>query len=153
MNVYLELIKQARKELSFADHITHVTLPIVKERKVFMSIIRHLHDAMLAAMRAYLMYERKNKGIALLPTSNELTFNMFLQFFGDKFLSKSDQEVLAEIKKVNEAYQKRLMDVKRGENYVIILPNYKTVIINEGRVKKYLNVVNLLISGIERVIG
>jgi len=135
-----DLLKDARQEISLADHISFMTLPMVKDKNVFLNLLKHIDKSILTAIRAYLAKLNETKELRIVPHSDELTRRLFFESYTDRLMMSVDEiKTLKEIEKLVNAHNRSQMDLKRGEEYVMILDNFKTVTVNENRIKNYLN--------------
>ena len=134
-----DYFKKAKQEINLADHMAYMTLPMVKDQKVFHNLLKHIDKGLFLAMKAYLKKMNEEKELRIIPHSEELTRRLFLESYSNA-LSLSVQEIkkLKEINKLVRAHTKSQMDLKRGNEYVIILGNFKTVTVNESKMKEYL---------------
>jgi hypothetical protein len=146
----IEFLSNAKKEINLADHIYYVALPVVKDKKVFLSILNHLERSLLLAMRAYIINQKEKKKIRIIPESESLIVRLFFEEFSDTLSIKtSEKHIVKEILTVAKAYRKSQAEIKRGEDYIIFLPNFDTVTINEQNMKRYLSLSKTIINKIE----
>jgi len=147
----LELFKDAKKELNLADHIFFVALPVVQDKNVFLSILEHLNKCVMLAMKAYLLAQKKMKKLRIIPESEDLTRRLFFEeFMKELNIVTSEKHLVNEIIQVTRAYRKSQAEIKRGEDYVLFLPNFDTVVINEKSMKRYLSIARSFINKIEK---
>lgn len=146
-----ELFKEARKEFILADHIFSVALPVVKDKNVFLSILTHLDKSVHLAIRAYLYDQRKQKRIRIIPESRSLAKRLFFEEFTDSLgITTSEYHILKELSQLVKAHQKNQAEIKRGDNYIIFLPNFETVTVNENNIKRYLSIARSFINKVEK---
>jgi hypothetical protein len=147
----LELLRDSRKEISMAEHIATITLPLLRDNRVFVNILSHANTSVLYAMRSFLERERELKRLRMVPYSEELIRQLFFESAISALgLNISDQKNTDELEKVVKAHKKSQMELKRGDNYIIVLPDFNTITINEIQVKKYLSIAKDFISKVER---
>ena len=79
------MFQKSRRELSIADHMSAVALPMVKDKKVFLTVLKHIKKSMYLMSRAYLLKQKKIRVIGVVPENEELCFQMFLEKFSSKF--------------------------------------------------------------------
>ncbi len=144
------MFQKSRRELSIADHMSAVALPMVKDKKVFLTVLKHIKKSMYLMSRAYLLKQKKIRVIGVVPENEELCFQMFLEKFSSKFsIGSNEKHYLKELEKVVDAYENSQAEIKRGDNYVIFLPNFQTVTVNSSNVKKYLSVASKIFTRVE----
>ena len=146
----IELLRGAKKELNLADHIFFVALPIVKDKNVFLSILNHLERSLILCMKVFVINQKKRKRIRIVPESESLIRRMFFEEFTDDLnITTSEKHIANELVQVAKAYRKSQAEIKRGDDYVIFLPNFETIAINEQNMKRYLSLVRNIISKVE----
>jgi len=145
-----DLLKEAKQEISLADHISYMTLPMVRDKKVFHNLLNHIDKGVFFGIRAYLAKLNETKELRIVPRSEELIRRLFFESYSEKLmLSIEEIRQLKEINKLVQAHTHSQMDLKRGEEYIMILGNFKTVTVNENSVKKYLNSAKCFIKILE----
>lgn len=136
---YNELFRQAKRELGLAEHILTVTLPFVKDTKIYFNVLEHVNSAVLMSIRAFLAMKKDRKEIRIIPSSNELARQLFFETYMDDLqLSVLDEKMLSEMNHILEAHSKSQAELKRGGEFVIVLPSYDTVTVNQDQIRKYL---------------
>ena len=146
-----ELFHNAKKELSMADHIYAVALPVVQDKNVFLSVLEHLDKSISFGIRAYLARQRESKNLRILPESEDLTRRLFFQEYVKTLgILTSEMHILNELHLLVGVHKKSINEIKRGDNYVIFLPNFETVTVNQANLKRYLSKARNFINRIER---
>lgn len=148
---FIELLKDAKRELSMADHINSVALPVVQDKNVFLSVLEHLDKGVYLGIRAYLSRQKELKKLRIFPESEDLSRRLFFQEYAKKIgLSTSEMHILNELNILVRAHRKNMNEIKRGDNYIIFLPNFETVTVNQVNLKRYLSTARVFINGLER---
>ena len=151
---FRELFKESKKEINLADHIYFVTSPLIQDRKVLLNILKHLDKSILLAIRSFINKEKSLKKIRMIPSSDELATRLFFESYTQELdISFDEKRALTELNNIVKAHAKSQMGLKRGDDYVIILPDFGTITVNENNVKKYLKVAKTFINKIERGIS
>lgn len=146
-----DLFSRAKREFSMADHIATVTLPLLRDKKVFLSVLQHTDNSINHAIRAYLLQQKEKKTIRMVPASEELVRQLFFEtFMEDIDLSIREKMGLDELNGLVNAHKKSQAELKRGEEYVIVLPSFNTVTVNQAQIKKYLSLAKDFINKVER---
>ncbi len=147
----LDLIRNSKKEINLADHIFTVALPVVQDKKVFLSILNHLNTSLFLAMRAYLLSQKGMKKLRIIPDSEDLVRRLFFEEFTKKLgIATSERHIVNEIIQATKAYRRSQTEIKRGDDYVLFLPNFDTVVINRSAMKRYLSTAQNFINKIEK---
>ncbi len=147
---YKELFKKSKRELGVADHMTAVALPMVKDKKVFLTILKHINNSLHLMSKSYLLKKKKERVIGMVPEDESLCYQMLINKFSvDLNISQRDKHYLKELKKIVKSYENSQAEIKRGDSYVIFLPNFETITVNISNLKKYLSVASKILSNIE----
>ncbi len=140
------MFEKAKRELSYADHLYRVTLKTVKEKHVYSNIINHLYSAFLFSIKEFLKNQRMRKLIKVLPTTDELSIDLFRDEFGDLIPDKKLFEEFLIVAKANE--EKYEMLIKEG-SLIIMLKNFKMIRVDEEDIANYISMINVLINRLE----
>jgi len=136
MEKYTEYLEQARKHFKTADHMSYVTLVLLKENRLLIKIVTELSEATVNLIKAFLSYEYNFKRIKLYrdPLMNLRTFQ---QKIAPKYIEKQDALNLIKILEINKKHKQSPMEFVKKEKFVILLgEEYETITI--GRVKEFL---------------
>jgi hypothetical protein len=145
------LFSEAKKEMAMADHIATVTLPLIRDKKVFLSVLQHANSSVNGAIRSYLLLQKDKRRLRMVPSSEEIVRQLFFEtFMEDLDVTIREKMELDEINDVVAAHNKSQAELKRGEEYVIVLPNFNTVTVNQNQIKRYLSSTKNFISKVER---
>lgn len=148
---YKEIFRASLKELSMADTLASNIMAVVKDHKVFINILDHLNVALNSAMRAWLMKEYSLKRVRIMPASDALVRQMFFDSYAEPLgVGVSERWIIREMHNVASMHRSEQMEFKRGAEYMLVLPDYKTVTVNENTVKRYLSTAKTIITKIER---
>ncbi|MBI4153933.1 hypothetical protein HY501_01220 [Candidatus Woesearchaeota archaeon] len=148
-----QLVEEARKKLSIADHFMFVTYPMVKETKMLKTIMDHTADAVFMAMKGLLESERKEKRIMHLTGNFYADLEIFRREVAPrhKFTPK-DSLLLQELKSFTESKKKSHMEFVRGEKYVFTFEDFSMKVFNEEKVKKVIEAASAFITKAERAV-
>lgn len=145
------IFSQAKKEFAMADHIATVTLPLIRDKKVFLSVLEHTNHSIILAIKAYLQSQKVKKSIRMIPESEELVRQLFFEsFMEDLNITIREKMKIDELDNVVMSHKKSRAELKRGDEYVIVLPNFNTITLNKDQIKKYLSLARNFIIKIER---
>ena len=148
------LFSEAKKEMAMADHIATVTLPLIRDKKIFLSVLQHANSSINGAIRSYLLLQKDKRRLRMVPSSEEIVRQLFFEtFMEDLDVTIREKMELDEINEVVIAHNRSQAELKRGEEYVIVLPNFNTVTVNQNQIKRYLSLAKNFISKVERGIN
>ncbi|MDD5182024.1 MAG: hypothetical protein PHC66_02520 [Candidatus Nanoarchaeia archaeon] len=136
---YNQMFREAKRELSLAEHIMTVTLPFLNDKKIYFNILEHINNAIFNGMRSFLLMKKEHKELRIVPESNELAKQLFFEMYTDSLgLSSLDERFINELEHILKSYKKSQVEIERGQNQLIVLPSYETVSVNDDKIKKYL---------------
>ena len=140
------MLNEARRELAYADHLYTVTLPLVKEKRVYSNIIDHLYNALMVSIRELLRVEKEKKRIKVFPTTDELIISVFEDEFDEMI---EDKKTFREFITIAKANKERYDEILKEDSLVIMLKDFKMVRIDSEDIEKYILLIKHLISRIE----
>lgn len=133
------MFREAKRELSLAEHIMTVTLPFLNDKKIYVNILEHINNAVFNGMRSFLLMKKEHKELRIVPENDELVKQLFFEMYMESLcLSSLDENFVNELGSILKSYKKSQAEIERGQDQVIVLPSYETVSINDDRIKKYL---------------
>jgi hypothetical protein len=136
---YNQMFREAKRELSLAEHIMTVTLPFLNDKKIYVNILEHINNAVFNGMRSFLLMKKEHKELRIVPENDELVKQLFFEMYMESLcLSSLDENFVNELGSILKSYKKSQAEIERGQDQVIVLPSYETVSINDDRIKKYL---------------
>jgi hypothetical protein len=139
--IYKELLTKAIRSIKRADHLTYMTLPLVKDNKLILSILSNIELSLTQGMDALLEYERDYKRIPPLPQN----FHSRYELFRDKLINKYDittmeVELIVTLKNTIEAHKNSPIEFSRPDKFVICSENYGMKSISVVEIKKYISI-------------
>ena len=140
------MFEVAKRELSYADHLYRVTLPIVKDKHVYSNILDHLYNAFVYSIKEFLKYQKLKRKISLLPSTDELSISLFKERFGDKIV---DKKLFKEFELVMNAHKDKYDEMIKEGELVVMLKDFKIIRINREDIAKYISLINNIINRLE----
>ena len=139
-----ELLNKAERSLKTADHMVYITYPLIKENLLLKKILEELHNSATSVIQAILDYESTYKRIALEDAkTNWLNFR---EKCAPRFnISAPELQTLFELLSLTEKYHQSSMDFIRKDKLVIMSDSLRTDSIGLEQLKKYLNLVKILL--------
>jgi hypothetical protein len=139
--IYKELLTKAIRSIKRADHLTYMTLPLVKDNKLILSILSNIELSLTQGMDALLEYERDYKRISPLPQN----FHSRYELFRDKLINKygittMEVELIVTLKNTIEAHKNSPIEFSRPDKFVICSENYRMKSISVVEIKKYISI-------------
>jgi len=121
------LINSAKKEIMLSDHIIHVTMNMINDKKLLISALSHLDKAV-----KYLMENELRNAKKPVPSNRELLKKMFSEVYkGPKYIL----DIIEKIHEMMKTQEKEQICYLKERNLVIITNDYKTKVISEDEIK------------------
>ena len=128
---YFQSLEEATRALQIADHMTYITFPLVKEKRLLLKVLSELSSSLLSTINAVLQYEYTWKRIQLYsdPKSN---FETFKRISSKYQISPEQFKVLTEILTLAERHKKSPFEFVKADKIVIMsdvgmMPSYLTL--------------------------
>ncbi|MBU2639964.1 MAG: hypothetical protein KKG75_04650 [Nanoarchaeota archaeon] len=134
-----EFFRDAISALKRADHLTYMTLPLVKDNKLILTVLDNISLAMIHGMNAALEYERMYKRIMPLPEN----FNSRYHIFRDKLINKynitiEEVELIRKLRDMIEAHKSSPVEFSRPDKFVICNENFRMKTVTVQDIKQYI---------------
>ena len=134
MEKFLEYLQEAEKIIKTADHLTYITFPLVKEKKLLLKIVSEIKRAVAYCINSILQYEYMFERIRL--TNNPKTnMKIFEEKCAPRYdINKKQISLISELFDIVEHHEKSPMEFVREEKVVILTENSRMKIINRPNV-------------------
>jgi hypothetical protein len=147
---YNGIMHQAKQEISTADYMNNVTNALMRDKNVLLNVFLHADNGIMLALSAYLVHLKNLKKIRMIPASEELKRQIFFESYSSALgMSYEEKRTLNELKDIVSAHKNNQIEFNRGDEYVIVLNNYKTITVTQNSVTKYLSVAKGFINKVE----
>jgi len=143
----LDVLEDAKRELKLADHITYVTYPLVKDKKLFISAFQHLHLSMVYAVKSFLIHERLYKRIRSVPMDSGLQVRFFINTYSN-FFNFDSADWMLDVVRVAKNLETGVR-VESKDDVFVLTSKLESIKIDVPSLKKYLSLVKSLLSGVE----
>lgn len=152
MELYETYLKKAISFFKTADHLVYVTMPVVRDNKLFMTVLDNMHMALVSGMNAVLEYERLYKRIMPLADNFESRFEVFKRMMGRYGFINEEAVTIWELKRFIEERKEAPVEFTRSGKFVICSDNYRMKTISIEEIKKYLSITKNFLLKINRVV-
>ncbi len=150
---YKDLFKEAVRTIRRADHLTYMTLPLIKDNRLVLSIIENIHIAMVHGMNSALEYERYYKRVGPLPENFNSRFDIFRVKLINKYnISNEEAELIRMLKENIEAHKNSPVEFSRPDKFVICNENYRMKTISVPEIKQYIVTAKGFLRKIETIV-
>ncbi len=138
MEKFIEYLEKAERKLQTADHMTYITFPLVKEKRLLFKILTELNEVLLSTINAILQYEYLYKRIRLTRDSKE-NLNIFKEKCSRWYeISEEELNKIIEILKLTQKHKNSPFEFVRKEKVIIMSDNLKTETLTLEKIKEYL---------------
>lgn len=152
MSEHQRLIREAEQAFRTADHLAYVTLPLLQESKLLVSITENIHTALDKGMQALLLYEEEKRSIQYIPEDVNAQIMVFEQEIMPKYkISKDIAKTLKEVKQTMHYQQNSPVSFQRRERYVLCDKDYNMKKLDISTLKAYLTETRAFISFLRRL--
>jgi len=143
-------LERAKKELKLADHMVYVTMPLVGDGKLFISVIDHLFMSITESIGKFLEREKNYKRLELLPQDMKERVELFKRRYAAKLgLDGKTIEMLDHIVAASGARSNSQSQFVRNDKFVIISRDYRVHAIDKVAIKRYISLQKELIIRLE----
>jgi hypothetical protein len=152
METFQSLKAASEQKLKAADHLLGTTYSLVKEPKLLVSVIEHIHDALVFAIDAAIVHESLQKQAHGVEISQ-------LEIFRRKIIPKYGLEggsvaLVTELKEILDKHKTSQVEFSKKQKYVISDNDYnlKTLTFDDAKQKILLTkkVIRDIFSRIEK---
>ncbi len=152
MELYEVHLKKAISFFKTADHLVYVTMPVVNDNKLFITVLDNIHMALEGGMNAVLEYERLYKRIMPLADNFESRFEVFKRMIGKHGFINDEAIIIRELKRFIEDRKEAPVEITRSDKFVICSDNYRMKTISIEEIKKYLSITKSFLLKINRIV-
>ena len=135
---YIENLENARKRRKIADHMTYMTYPIVRDKRLLLKIIDEIYNSFIGSINSILQYEYVKKRINLYNNAEQNLMIFFEKCTQNYGLSNEDIYSLKEFFSVYQKHKKSPIEFQRKDKIVMMSDDLKTATIDLEKIKKYL---------------
>lgn len=138
MEKFLEYIQEAEKIIYTIDHMTYITFPLIKDKRLLLKILMETKTAITNCINAILQYEYIYKRITLYKNS-KTNFETFTEKCAPRYnITKEEIKSISELFDFIQEYKESPMEFIKDEKIVILSENLKTKTIALEKVKSFL---------------
>ena len=129
---FKDFLKESARHLNIADHMTHVTFPIVNEKRLILKIFEEIYKSIMNSI---------NFAVLNRFTNNEIESNLF--YFIDSIskkinLDENNIKKIKEIMEIENKYKKSAMNFVKKDKIVILSDSLAIHTLTIENIKEYL---------------
>ena len=133
---YQENLQKARKRIEFADHITYITFPLIKENKLIIKILIEIQQALKSLITSILQYEYSYKRISIYRDTN-LNFQTFIKLAEKYDINEKEINNIKEILFLAKKHEKSDFEFTKAGKFVMMV-NSATFSVSLEKIKSYI---------------
>jgi len=153
MEKYELSLESARKNIQVADHMMSVTFKVVKDPKLLLSIVDRIKNSLFYAVSSVVQYERMYKRVPPYQDNFESVFNIFKTRITRRYNVNIEYiTLITDINSILNQHQKSPMEFRRNDKFVICSADYRTKVITEDNIKKYIEKAKVFIRETENMV-
>jgi hypothetical protein len=138
MEKFLENIIAAEKKIQTADHMTYVTFPLIKDKRLLLKILQEIKNAAVNCISSILQYEYLYKRITLYKDS-KLNFKTFIEKCTPRYqITKGEVDLILELFDFMEKHKESPFEFIKEDKIVILSDNLKPKMLTVEKTKEFL---------------
>ena len=138
MEKFLENILEAEKNIQIADHMTYVTFPLIKDKRLLLKILQEIKNAVVHCISSILQYDYLYKKIDLYKDSRE-NFRVFIEKCASNYeITKEELGLITELFDVVEKHRQSPFEFVKGDKLVILSNGLKPRTLSIEKTKEFL---------------
>ena len=161
MEKYQAAQASALKNLKVADHILHVTFPLLQDPKLLVGVLHNVFLALTQTMTTVLLYDRYVKLIPPFHDTFESKFNMFrVKSMQEHKIDEKYAKLIQEIKELIVLHRKSTVEFRRKDSFIICQDDFSSISISAAQLKEYVKttkefvaLMDVLVNKHERISG
>jgi len=148
---FKKYLKESKRHLQIADHMTYITYPLVNEKKLIIKIFEEIYKSLENSINAAIYYEFE-KGNIILNSNNEKNLLIFFDTISKNYnLNEKELSKIKEIIEIEKKHKKSAVEFTKEEKVVMLSDNLKTQILTIDNIKEYLNLLKGIFLKISKV--
>lgn len=152
MENFNRLVQEANKAFKTADHLAHVTYPLLNETKLIITIAENLKRCIENGMDAILYLDRLYKRIQQYPSDFHSKFEVFREKCALRYKFEKDEiSMINEVHILMESKQKSNVEFIRKDRLVFASENYKLKSLTIHDVKNYLVTAKKFLDKVDQI--
>jgi len=138
MEQFHQMIQEANKYFTIADHLAYVTYPVVKEIKLTLTIAQNLYNAMTKVIDAIILYERFYKRISPVPDEFETKLDVLRNCLRRYNINQDYIRTYRELKMILKSHTNSPVEFVKNNKLIICSDSYTEInTLDIERLKKY----------------
>ncbi len=138
MEKYIEYLENSISILKTADHMTYMTYPLIKEKRLLLKILNQLNTALMNILNSILQYEYLYKRIQLYKDPKE-NFRTFKEKCASRYnITEEEMNVISKVFTLTQKHKNSPLEFVKKDKIVIMTDNLHTETIDLPDIKEFL---------------
>jgi hypothetical protein len=134
---FTENLSVAAKSIQIADHMTYITFPLIKEKRLLLRVLSDLNLAVISIINAVLQYEHHHKRIQIYTNARD-NFRTFKEIATSYEISPEQLGRLIELVSLNERHKKSPFEFVKNDKIVIMSDGTHSETLTLEKIKGFL---------------
>ncbi len=150
MEKFLENLVKAEKTLKTADHMMHVTFPLIKDKRLLLKILQETKNAVTNCISSILQYEYMFKRINLYRDPKE-NFKTFVQKCAPRYnIQENELMMIFELFDFVKKHQESPFEFIKDEKLVILSNGMRPKTLTIDKTKEFLIVAKDILRKVQQ---
>jgi len=135
MQKFIEYLGEAGKIIQTVDHLTYMTLPLVRDKRLLLKIVKETKTAVSNCINSILQYEYLYKRIRL-QNSPSTNFKTFVEKCAPRYkITGEEIRLILELFDIVESHKQSPFEFVKDDKVVILSQNstHKTVTVEKAK--------------------
>lgn len=138
MEKFQEYLKKAEELIYTADHMTYVSYPVVREKRLLLKILSEINLSILNTINAILYYEYIHKKI-ILTKNAESNLDIFIKHCAPIYqITQNEINLILDLFNTVKKHKESPFEFSRNEKVVILSENMTPKVITLEKTKEFL---------------
>ena len=147
-------IEEADRILKLAGHVLYVTYPLVKDSRLFISIMNNIDKALKIGLDSLLYHERIHKRISPYPDHFATKLDIFRRVVSRRYnFNKEIPNFILDVDQTVKNRKAAPVEFTRRNDFVICDPNYRVKVLRYDELKDYFSKAKVFILQASNIIN
>ncbi len=152
MENFLVSLESASRTLKTADHMTYITFPLIKDKRLLIKILSEIYSSVTSTINAVIQYEYFYKRIVL-HSDAAMNFRTFRERCAPRFgISQNDISKIIELFSIIEKHRQSPLEFVRKDKFVIMSNNAHMDIVTVEKLKEFLITAKDMLKKVDSVV-
>jgi hypothetical protein len=148
------MLKEANRIFKNSDHLAYMTYPLVQDKRLLMSIMENLNNALSKFMEVLLQHDFIYNRSGPVPEKFMERIDFFRRGCAGRYgVGDKQLGMMIELHEIVEHRKKSSMEFMRGNDYIIAGNDYKIRKIGIEQLKGWINESKAFVNKVNEVVG